>query len=206
MGFYADRILPHLVDKACSTKPSRKQREKIVPLARGDVLEVGFGSGLNLPFYSPVEVRKILALEPSAGMRQKARPMVERSGLDVEFIDAPAESIPLPADSVDTVVSSYTLCTIPDAAAALDSVRRVLRPGGQLLFCEHGLAPDADVRRWQRRLSPAWSRVAGGCNMDRDIPALLAGGGFETILDERMYIPGLRILSYNYWGIARMRR
>jgi SAM-dependent methyltransferase len=107
---------------------------------------------------------------------------------------------------VDTVVSSYTLCTIPDVAAALDSVRRVLRPGGQLLFCDHGLAPDDDVRRWQRRLSPAWSRVAGGCNMDRDIPALLTGGGFETILDERMYIPGLRILSYNYWGIARTLR
>ena len=206
MGFYADRILPHLVDKACSTKPSRKQREKIVPRARGDVLEVGFGSGLNLPFYAPGEVRKILALEPSAGMRQKARPVVERSGLDVEFIDAPAEDIPLPADSVDTVVISYTLCTIPDAAAALESVRRVLRPGGQLLFCEHGLAPDAAVRRWQRRLSPAWSRVAGGCNLDRDIPALLAAGGFETILDERMYIPGLRMLSYNYWGIARVRR
>ena len=206
MGFYADRILPHLVDKACSTKPSRKQREKIVPRARGDVLEVGFGSGLNLPFYSPGEVRKILALEPSAGMRQKARPVVERSGLDVEFIDAPAEDIPLPPDSVDTVVISYTLCTIPDAEAALESVRRVLRPGGQLLFCEHGLAPDAAVRRWQRRLSPAWSRVAGGCNLDRDIPALLAGGGFETILDERMYIPGLRMLSYNYWGIARALR
>jgi ubiquinone/menaquinone biosynthesis C-methylase UbiE len=139
-------------------------------------------------------------------MRQKARPVVERSGLDVEFIDAPAENIPLPPDSVDTVVISYTLCTIPDAAAALESVRRVLRPGGRLLFCEHGLAPDAAVRRWQRRLSPAWSHVAGGCNMDRDIPALLDGGGFETILDERMYIPGLRVLSYNYWGIARALR
>jgi ubiquinone/menaquinone biosynthesis C-methylase UbiE len=206
MSFYEDRVLPHLIDLACSAKPNQKQREKIVPLARGEVLEIGFGSGLNLPFYDARKVHKIWGLEPSEGMRRKALPMVEASGLQVEFIDLPGERIPLEANSVDTVLVTYSLCTIPDAVAALEGMRRVLKPGGSLLYCEHGTAPDASVRRWQRRLNPAWSRVAGGCNMDRDIPGLLAKGGFEITVDERMYIPGIRILSYNYWGTARALR
>lgn len=203
MSFYEERILPHLINCACSTKPNRKQREKIVPLAEGDVLEIGIGSGLNLPHYDKNKVRKIWGLEPSDGMRRKAEPRVEASGLDVEFIDLPGEEIPLEAGSVDTVLVTYTLCTIPDAVTALDGMRRVLKPGGKLLFCEHGRAPDEDVRRWQNRLNPGWSRIAGGCNMNRDIPALLAEGGFEITIDERMYIPGLRVLSYNYWGAAK---
>jgi len=206
MSIYEDRILPHLVNFACSTKPARKQREKIVPLAKGEVLEIGFGSGLNLPFYDRQKVHKIWGLEPSEGMRRKARPVVEASGLNIEFIDLPGERIPLQANSVDTVLVTYSLCTIPDVVAALDGMRRVLKPGGSLLYCEHGIAPDESVRRWQRRLNPAWSRVAGGCNMDRDIPYLLTKGGFEITADERMYIPGLRILSYNYWGTARVVR
>lgn len=206
MGFYDERILPHLINCACSTKPNRKQREKVVPLATGDVLEIGIGSGLNLPHYDRSKVRKIWGLEPSEGMRRKAARRVAASGLDVEFIDLPGEEIPLDADSVDTVLVTYTLCTIPDAVAALEGMRRVLKPGGQLIFCEHGMAPDEKVRRWQDRLNPGWSRIAGGCNMNRDIPALLAEGGFEITVDERMYIPGLRILSYNYWGTARPRR
>lgn len=202
MGVYEDRILPHLIDLACSTTPNQKQREKIVPLAEGDVLEIGFGSGLNLPFYDSKKVRKIWGLEPSEGMRRKARPLVEASSLEVEFIDLPGESIPLEANSVDTVLVTYSLCTIPDAVSALQGMRRVLKPGGILLFCEHGIAPDDAVRRWQHRLNPAWSRVAGGCNLNRDIPDLLARGGFRITLDERMYIPGIRIMSYNYWGTA----
>lgn len=203
MGFYDERILPHLINCACSTKPNRKQREKVVPLATGDVLEIGIGSGLNLPHYDRSKVRKIWGLEPSEGMRRKAARRVAASGLDVEFIDLPGEEIPLDANSVDTVLVTYTLCTIPDAVAALEGMRRVLKPGGQLIFCEHGMAPDEKVRRWQDRLNPGWSRIAGGCNMNRDIPALLAEGGFEITVDERMYIPGLRILSYNYWGTAK---
>ena len=203
MSVYEDRILPHLIDFACSTKPNRKQREKIVPLAEGEILEIGFGSGLNLPYYDAGKVRKIWGLEPSEGMRRKAQPMVEASGLNVEFIDLPGESIPLEANSVDTVLVTYALCTIPDAVAALEGMRRVLRPGGNLLFCEHGIAPDESVRRWQRRLNPAWSRVAGGCNMDRDIPGLITKGGFEISVDERMYIPGIKMLCYNYWGTAK---
>jgi ubiquinone/menaquinone biosynthesis C-methylase UbiE len=199
-------VLPHLIDIACSTRPSRKQREKIVPLAEGDVLEIGFGSGLNLPFYDTRRVRKVWGLEPSEGMRRKARPVLEAHDLDVEFIDLPGESIPLEADSVDTVLVTYSLCTIADVASALEGMRRVLKPGGSLLFCEHGLAPDESVRQWQRRLNPAWSRLAGGCNLHRDIPDLITRGGFRLTVDERMYIPGIRMLCYNYWGRAEAAR
>ncbi|MDJ0812435.1 MAG: class I SAM-dependent methyltransferase [Woeseiaceae bacterium] len=205
MSFYEERVLPHLIDWACSTNPQRKQREKVVHLARGDVLEIGFGSGLNLPHYRPDKVRRIFALEPSTGMRRKARPNVDASTLDVEFIDLPGERIPLEDDSVDTVVVTYTLCTIPDATAALEGMRRVLKPGGQLIFCEHGIAPDENIRRWQHRLNGGWRRLAGGCNMNRDIVGLIEKGGFRITMDERMYIPGPRILNYNFWGTAQPR-
>lgn len=206
MSFYEERVLPHLINLACSSKPTRKQREKIVPLAEGDVLEIGFGSGLNLPFYDPQKVRKIWGLEPSEGMRRKAQPTVDESNLDVEFINLPGEEIPLEADSVDTVLVTYTLCSIPDAMAALEGMRRVLKPGGRLLYCEHGSAPDENVRRWQGRLNPTWSKFSGGCNMNRDILDLITKSGFEITNDEQMYVPGARILSYNYWGSARTTR
>ena len=202
MGWYAERILPKIISKACSLKPNMKQREKIVPRATGDVLEVGFGSGLNLPYYDKEKVRKVFGLEPSEGMRELAREAIDESELDVELIDLPGEEIPLEDASVDSVLITYTLCTIEDTAAALQGMRRVLKPGGKLLFCEHGKAPDADVREWQNRVNPLWSRIAGGCNMNRDIPAIIEGAGFRITQDERMYIPGLRILCYNYWGSA----
>ena len=175
-------------------------------LASGEVLEVGFGGGLNLPFYDKQKVHKISGLEPSEGMRHKTRPMVEASGLNVEFIDLQGENIPLGTNSVDTVLVTYYSCTIPDVVAALDNMRQVLRPGECLLYCEHGIAPDGSVRRWQRRRNPLWSWAAGGCNLDRDIPDLLKKGGFEMTVDDRMYIPGLKILCYNYWGVAKAAR
>ena len=204
MSWYEQRILPHVIDLACSTKPCRKQREKIVPLAEGDVLEIGMGSGLNLPYYDQHKVRKLWGLEPSEGMRKLAAKNLQGLSLDLdlEFIDLPGEEIPLESNSVDTVLVTFTLCTIPDAASALQGMRRVLKPGGRLLFCEHGVAPDEGVRRWQDRLNSGWSKIAGGCNINRDIPAMIAAGGFDIVNDERMYIPGLRILSYNYWGSA----
>lgn len=206
MGFYDEKILPHAIDLACGSKPNMKQREKIVPLASGDVLEIGFGSGLNLPFYRADRIGQFFALEPSDGMRRKAASRVAASPIDVKFIALPGEQIPLPDESVDTVLVTYSLCTIPDAVTALEGMRRVLRPGGHLIFCEHGIAPDNGVRRWQRRINPAWRRVAGGCNMDRDIPELIRRGGFELENIERKYIPGLKILSYNVWGTATPRR
>lgn len=202
MSWYEQRILPHVTDLACSTKPCRKQREKIVPLAEGDVLEIGIGSGLNLPFYDQRKVSKLWGLEPSEGMRKLAAKNLEGLSLDLEFIDLPGEEIPLESNSVDTVVVTFTLCTIPDTASALEGMRRVLKPGGRLLFCEHGTAPDEGVRRWQNRVNAGWCKISGGCNMNRDIPTLITAGGFDILNDERMYIPGLRILSYNYWGSA----
>lgn len=202
MSWYQERILPHMMTFACSASPNQKQRQKIVPEAGGEILEVGFGSGLNVPFYDPSKVSKIWALEPSEGMRRKGRQTVESTEMDIEFIDLPGEQIPLDDNSVDTVLITYTLCTIPDTALALQGMRRVLKADGRLLFCEHGKAPDENVQRWQDRLNPAWSRIAGGCEMNRDIPALICEGGFDIKVDERMYIPGAKVLCYNYWGSA----
>jgi ubiquinone/menaquinone biosynthesis C-methylase UbiE len=203
VSFYEDRILPHLIGLACGSKPTRKQREKIVHRAYGDVLEIGFGGGLNLPHYDRNRVRRVFGLEPSEGMRRSAAHMIDESAIDVELIDLPGEEIPLEDNSVDSILVTYTLCTIPDVVAALHGMRRVLKPGGHLFYCEHGKAPDAGVYKWQRRVNPAWRKVAGGCNMDRDIPALLEAGGFKIEEDNRMYIPGIRALSYNFWGAAR---
>jgi ubiquinone/menaquinone biosynthesis C-methylase UbiE len=200
---YNDRILPHLINLACSTKPTRKQREKIVHRAYGDVLEIGFGGGLNLRHYDRQNVRRVFGLEPSAGMRNSAARVIAESDIEVELIDLPGEEIPLDNNSVDSVLVTYTLCTIPDVVTALQEMRRVLKSGGHLFFCEHGKAPDQDVHAWQRRLNPGWRLVSGGCNMDRDIPALLREGGFDIEDDNRMYVPGFRALSYNYWGAAR---
>ncbi len=202
MGFYDRYILPPLINLACASKPNMKQRQKVVPLAEGEVLEIGVGSGLNLSFYDDSKVSKVWGLEPSEGMRVLARKRLVDSPLNVEMIDLPGEEIPLDTNSVDTVVVTYTLCTIPDAQRALQGMRRVLRPDGKLLFCEHGAAPDDNVRRWQDRLNPTWTRFAGGCNVNRDIPRLLESSGFRIVVDERMYIPGVKFLSYNYWGAA----
>lgn len=202
MSWYEERILPHMIDFACSASPNQKQRQKIVPEAAGEILEIGFGSGLNVPFYDSSKVGKIWALEPSEGMRRKAQPAVEGTDMEIEFIDLPGEQIPLDDNSVDTVLVTYTLCTIEDTQRALAGMRRVLKPDGRLLFIEHGKAPDENVQRWQDRLNPVWSRIAGGCQMTRDIPALIKEGGFDIKVDERMYIPGAKVLCYNYWGSA----
>ena len=205
MGWYDDRILPKLIGLSCSTKPVRKQREKVVPLAAGDVLEIGFGGGLNLPYYNRDRVRKVWGLEPSAAMRQRAEKQIAETDVDVELIDLPGEQIPLDDNSVDTVLVTYTLCTIADVSAALAGMRRVLKPKGRLLFTEHGRAPDDGVRRWQDGLNSGWKKLAGGCNMNRDIARSIEEAGFSIVDDNRMYIPGIRILSYNYWGTAKLR-
>lgn len=202
MGWYDQRVLPHLINLVCSDSDTAKQRDRIVPLASGEVLEIGFGSGLNVPHYDQALVKKIWALEPSAGMRRKAAAMVRSSAIEIEFVELPGEQIPLDDQSVDTVLVTYSLCTIEDAVLALNGMRRVLKPGGRLLFCEHGLAPDAQVRRWQNRLNSAWRAVAGGCNMNRDIPAMITAAGFDIISAERQYVAGPKILCYNYRGIA----
>ena len=205
MSWYEDKVLPRLINVACSSKPAYKQREKIVPRAAGDVLEIGFGSGLNLAHYDRDKVRHIWGLEPSEGMRKLAAETIADSELEVELIDLPGEEIPLQDNCVDTVLITFTLCTIPEVTGALEGMRRVLKPDGQLLFCEHGKAPDAAVVKWQERMNPLWKKFTGGCNMNRDIPAILTDAGFDIQDDNQMYIPGLKSLSYNYWGAATIR-
>lgn len=202
-GFYDRHVLPHLVHLACSLKPIRRQREKIVPLAQGQVLEVGIGSGLNLPYYDRGKISRLFGLEPSPEMTDKAKRAARAAGIQVEFINAGAESVPLDSRSIDTVLMTYTLCTIPQTEAALREMGRVLKPGGKLLFCEHGLATDAAVRKWQNRINPLWKRFAGGCHLNRDIPALLAQGGFRVTDMSTMYLPGWRPATFNYWGVAQ---
>jgi ubiquinone/menaquinone biosynthesis C-methylase UbiE len=182
--------------------PNMRRREKIVPLARGRVLEVGVGSGLNLPFYDADKVTRVWGLDPSPEMIRMARTVAEAAPFEVEFVGLPIEKIPLDDGTVDTVVVTYTLCTIPDPEPALWQMARVLKPGGELIFCEHGLAPDPGVRRWQDRINPIWKRLGGGCHLNRDIPELIRRGGFQIRDLETMYLPGWRPASFNYWGTA----
>jgi len=182
-----------------------KQRQKLVPQARGRVLEIGIGSGLNLAFYDPDQVTKVWGLDPSPEMIDMAAEAARDVPVEVEMVTAGGEEIPLDSNSCDTVVITYTLCTIPESEPALREMARVLKPGGELLFCEHGAAPDANVLRWQRRLNPVWRRLSGGCHLDRDTPDLLRRGGFEITEMDAMYIPGWRPASFNYWGRAAAR-
>ncbi len=201
-SFYQRHVLPHLMHLSCGSKTVRRQREQVVPLASGRVLEVGVGSGLNMPHYDPARVRMLFALEPSEGMREKARRRVARAPFEVRWLDAPGEQIPLEDASVDTVLTTFTLCTIPDWHAALVQMRRVLRPGGRLLFCEHGESPHERVRRWQHRIDPLWTRLAGGCHVNRPIDAGLAAAGFHIESLRTAYLPGPRVLSYVFRGSA----
>ncbi|MEE8193490.1 MAG: class I SAM-dependent methyltransferase [Gemmatimonadales bacterium] len=202
MGFYSKYVLPKLVHVACSTKPNMRQREKVVPLAHGRVLEIGIGSGLNFPYYDASKVTKVWGLDPSPDIMRMAERAALAVPFDVEFIGLPSDEIPLEGGSVDTVLVTYTLCTIPDTQPALRQMARVLRPGGKLIFCEHGAAPDPSVRRWQDRINPIWKRLGGGCNLNRAIPALIEEGGFRITGMETMYIPGWRPATFTYWGAA----
>lgn len=199
---YRERVLPHVIHLACGTAGVREQRERVVPLATGRVLEVGMGSGLNLPFYDRDRVEFVWGLEPSAGMRRKAQSAIGESDLDVRLLDLPGEQIPLDDDSVDTIVLTYTLCSIADWRTALHQMRRVLKPGGTIVFSEHGLAPDASVQRWQRRLNPVWNRLAGGCNLDRPIVGILEEAGFEIEQVESQYRGRPHAASFTSWGVC----
>jgi ubiquinone/menaquinone biosynthesis C-methylase UbiE len=207
MGFYDRHVLPRLLDFSCGMKAIRKQREKVVPSARGRVLEVGIGSGLNLAHYDLGKVQTLIGLDPSPELRRIAERRARAAGVAVQWLPLQAERIPLPDQSVDSIVVTYTLCTIDDAAAALAEMRRVLAPGGALLFSEHGRAPEPKVARIQDRLTPYWQRIAGGCRLNRDIPALLTSAGFELADLQTMYLPGTpRTVGHTFWGSALARR
>ena len=204
MGFYDKHILPRFINCACGTKPIMKQREKVVPLATGIVLEIGIGTGLNLPYYDASKIERVIGLDPSQESWKLAGERAAHLDFDVEFIGLPGEQIPLDADSVDSVLVTFSLCTIPDPITALQGMARVLRPGGRLVFCEHGKAPDSSVRKWQDRIDPFWGKIAGGCHLNRDIPQLLAAGGFDVVGLETAYLPGTpKFAGYNFWGSAQ---
>lgn len=204
MGFYDKHILPRFINCACGAKPIMKQREKVVPQAHGTVLEIGIGTGLNLPYYDASRMQRLIGLDPSEESWALAGERAAHVDFPVEFIGLPGEEIPLEDASVDTVLITFALCTIPDPVAALHGMARVLRPGGSLVFCEHGKAPDAGVNKWQNRINPFWRRLAGGCNLNRDIPAILGEGGFRITELEQSYLPGTpKFAGYNFWGRAQ---
>ena len=200
MNIFEQYIGPRFTNFVCSHKAFSRQRKKVVPLARGRVLEIGFGTGLNLEFYDPEKVEHVWGLDPSAAMWK----MADTAGakFDVEFLQASAEKIPLDEGSADTILVTYTLCSVSNIIEALIDMRRVLKPGGELIFCEHGAAPDEKGRKWQDSLNPIWSRLAGGCNLNRSIPMLLEQGGFKVRALDKMYLPFWKPAAFNYWGTA----
>ena len=202
MNFYQKRILPKLIDRACGMDVISQERRKLIPAAYGRVLEIGIGSGLNAPFYDGASVEKLWGLEPSAELREMALSRMAIQPFPVELIEGSAEQIPLSDRSMDTVVTTYTLCTIPDPARALRQMRRVLKPEGQLLFAEHGKAPDAAVRWWQNLLTPVWKPIAGGCHLNRDIPLLIRNAGFQLTQLEDGYLPGPKPMTFSFRGSA----
>ncbi len=199
MSFYGDYVVAHLINLAMKHPLAAERRAALVPQARGDVLEIGIGSGLNAPFYSTA-VAGVCGVDPSVRLLGMARRRTH--GQSVHLICGSGEHLPLPDESFDCVMLTWTLCSIPSAEQALAEIRRVLRPGGQLLFVEHGLAPDEGVRRWQRRFTPLWSRLAGGCHLDRPVDELIRAAGFriETLATE--YVPGPRPWTFFYQGKA----
>ena len=204
MGFYQDQIVPLLINLTMRRRDLAAYRSRVVPAADGRVLEIGIGSGLNLPFYSR-NVEHLIGLDPSPKLLSMVRRNLRPDTPSIELIEGSAEAIPLENNSVDTVVTTWTLCSIPDARRALREMHRVLRPTGRLLFIEHGRAPEPNVRWWQDRLTPAWKRIGGGCHLNRAIQNLIEDAGFQFDRFETGYMRGPKPLTFMYEGSARPR-
>jgi ubiquinone/menaquinone biosynthesis C-methylase UbiE len=202
MGFYNDRIVPVLIELAMRSRELEPYRRRLLEQASGHVLEIGVGAGANLPFYTE-RAADVVGIEPHPRLVAKAAR--SKSTITAEMVAGAAEELPFEDRSIDTVVLTFTLCSIPDATRALREMRRVLKPSGQLLFVEHGLAPEERVRRWQRRLTPVWRRLAGGCHLDRPISQLVEDAGFEMGRVSTGYMPGPKIMTFLYEGTARPR-
>ena len=200
---YEKYVLPKLLDCCCSTKPINYQRSKVVPNASGNVLEIGIGSGLNLPFYEKSKINNLYGIDPSIELCDMAKKTASDNEIDVNLLINGAEEIELPKDSIDTVVMTYTLCTIPNPTDALKEIKRVMKVDAKMLFCEHGTAPDKNIIKWQNRINPIWGKLFGGCNINRDIPNILKESGFKINTLDQMYLPSTpKIVGYNYWGEA----
>ena len=203
MGFYSEQVLPRFQDKVMDRKDMRQVRERVSAGLSGEVVEVGFGTGLNTRHYPP-EVAKVAAVEPSAVCMRIAQPRIARTSAVVELAGLTGEVLDLPSESFDSALSTWTLCTIPSVDAALAEIYRVLRPGGRFHFVEHGHAPDAGVARWQARIEPPWKRIAGGCHLTRRIPEMIERAGFRLDALDTYYLKGEpKMFAYTYEGVAR---
>lgn len=201
MGFYEDQVLPRCIDFVLSTRPILRARERVASQLSGEVLEIGFGSGLNVPYYS-AKVTAVHAVDPSATARKLARKRIAACTIPIQFSGLDGQALELPDASVDAVLSTFTLCTIPDLGAALAELRRVLRPGGALHFLEHGRSPEPSVAKWQDRLDPLHGRFAGGCHLNRAVDACLRDAGFAIAALDNYYLKGPKVGTYLYEGRA----
>ena len=204
MSLYNKYILPKFLNCACSSKPINYQRQKVVPLAKGKVLDIGIGSGLNIPFYNSDIIDQVIGIDPSHELIELAKELANESKASIDFVIGSAESIPYPDNFFDTVLVTYTMCTIPNVAMANKEMWRVLKDDGRLIFCEHGLAPDKKISKWQNRIDPFWGKIAGGCHLNRDIQKLITDAGFSFESLDKMYIPSTpKFAGYNYWGVSK---
>ena len=201
--FYESRVLPKLLTVLCNTKPNHYQRKKVVPLAIGDVVEIGVGPGLNLQYYNLDTVNKVIGIDPSDELNKIAKKNANKVNLDIEFNLSSAESIDLPTSSVDSVVCTISLCSIPNPQKALKEIHRILKPGGKYYFCEHGISPDLSTRVFQNVTNVFYPKLSGGCHANRDIPKLISESGLKILEKDTMYLPGsVKFLGFNYWGVA----
>tara|TARA_Y100000768_G_scaffold388609_1_gene385574 strand:- start:2316 stop:2939 length:624 start_codon:yes stop_codon:yes gene_type:complete len=200
---YEKYVLPKLLDTCCSTKPINYQRNKVVPNASGTVLEIGIGTGLNIPYYNLSNINKIYGLDPSEELCDLALKNANHYEVEIDFLINGAEEIKLKSKSIDTVLITYTLCSISELKESLKEIKRVMKSDATIEFCEHGIAPDLKVTKWQNRVNPLWGKIFGGCNINRDIPNILSKSGFKIYNLEQMYLPSTpKIVGYNYWGTA----
>ena len=201
--FYETKVVPKLLTVLCNTKPNHYQRQKIVPLATGDVVEIGVGPGLNLQYYNTTNVNKVIGIDPSDELNKIAKKNANKVNLDIEFNLSSAESIDLPTSSVDSVVCTFSLCSIPDPKKALNEIYRILKPGGKYFFCEHGISPDFFTKVFQTVTNIFYPKLSGGCHANRDIPKLITDSGLKIDKKDTMYLPGsVKFLGFNYWGVA----
>lgn len=204
MSFYEKKILPKVLDLLCGSSPINYQRKKIVPKVSGNVLEIGIGSGLNLPHYNVSNISNITALDPAEELTDIAKKRISKLDLDIDVINCGAEEIPLESKSFDSILVTYTLCSIENLDDSMKEIRRVIKDDGTLFFCEHGIAPDLKTKNWQNRINPIWKRLMGGCNINRDIPEIISNSKLEIVDLETMFLPSTpRIAGFNYWGTAR---
>ena len=204
MSLYNKYILPKFLNCACGSKPINYQRQKIVPLAKGKVLDIGIGSGLNIPFYNSDKIDQVIGIDPSHELIDLAKDLANKSRVSIDLVIGSAESIPYPDNFFDTVLVTYTMCTIPNVVIANKEMWRVLKDDGSLIFCEHGLAPDKKISKWQNRIDPFWGKIAGGCHLNRDIQKLITDAGFSFESLDKMYLPSTpKFAGYNYWGVGK---